>query len=64
MSLDSRSENQKVISTELARPTVKSTLVSYLVKYMNKVLKMANDLIEIVKFSGQPVSIHFFRTKE
>lgn len=31
---------------------------------MNKVLKMANDLIEIVKFSGQPVSIHFFRKKE
>lgn len=48
-----------MISTELARPTVKFTLVSYLVKYMNEVLNMANDIIEIVKFSGQPVSIHF-----
>lgn len=53
-----------MILTELARPTEKSILVSYLVKYMNKVLKMANDIIEIVKFSGQPVSIHFFRTEE
>lgn len=53
-----------MILTELARPTEKSILVSYLVKCMNKVLKMANDIIEIVKFSGQPVSIHLFRTKE
>lgn len=42
-----------MILTELARPTEKSILVSYLVKYMNKVLKMANDIIEIVKISDK-----------